>query len=247
MMTKMEEVKNEKFGTRNSLLKQILKEENIFYCSNIWVVTCRYAINKDKNSRYLVCIEGEIDDEKIANLVKNVKSYIPVINVVFNEEEQEVSIITLRDNKKSTVSYLDFKNLIIKRTQCKYLDSYAMGSSESTPFSRFFRENMGKGFALTDIDFFISKKNLFIEEKNFVNKNKGYLGIGQCISMKEIVNDVFQNMELIIVCIDENNFFTSNIKNINCYSTEIIEGWGKMVAFDLTKTTKNDFIKNLME
>ena len=243
----MEEVKKEKFGSRKSILKDLFKTNCISFISNIWVITCRNRINSDKDTRYLICIEGKISDESVKILLSHIKVSIPIINVCFDEESKKIDLVDLINQKKSILSYEEFKNAIIKRTCCKYIDSYAKGSTESTPLSRFFRENMGKGFALTDIDFFITSKKLFFEEKNFIKNNEGYLGIGQCISMQEIINDIFNDITLKIVCIDNNNFYLSDVQGIDCYNTKVIEGWGKMVVFKLDKVSKEDFIKTLTD
>ena len=102
--------------------------------------------------------------------------------MIFNEEEKKITIDNIKTKQKGVLSYDRFKQRIIEITNCKYVNSYAMGSKESTPLSRFFREKMGQGFALTDIDFYLTKNKLFIEEKNFIKDNTGYIGIGQCIS-----------------------------------------------------------------
>mgnify|MGYP000389046003 FL=1 len=85
-------------------------------------------------------------------------------------------------------------------------------------------------------------KELFIEEKNFVLKDKGYIGIGQCISFKEIINDIFCNVKLIIVCIDNDQYQIADLNNINCGNFRIIDGWGKMVEFEVRKIIKTELI-----
>ncbi|HIP33792.1 MAG TPA: hypothetical protein EYG89_03470 [Bacteroidia bacterium] len=237
----MEEVKEEKFGSRNSILKNIFYKNSIEYIANIWVVTCRQAINNDKNTRYLVIIEGSYS-EKYRDLLSQINTNVSIINVIFNEEVQKITINNIKTKQKGELSYDKFKKRIIEITNCKFVNSYAMGSKESTPLSRFFREKMGKGFALTDIDFYLIKNKLFIEEKNFIKGNTGYLGIGQCISFKEIINDIFPNIELMIICIHNNEFFISNFSEINCRKSEIIRGWGKMVPFNAKKINKEDLI-----
>jgi len=243
----MEEVKTEKFGSRNSTLKSLLTENKINFLSNIWVITCRASINADKNKRYLVCIEVQYDEIEYKDLLNNINKNISILFVKFNEENKQVFVENLKTNKKGEMSYDDFKKRIIEVTGCNYVDSYALGSKESSPLSRYFRENMGKGFALTDIDFYLTKRNIFIEEKNFVIGNIGYVGIGQCISFKEIINDIFVDLELKIICISKNEFYIADLKQINCHNSEIISGWGKMVAFDIVKISKKDLINYLQK
>jgi len=241
----MEDVKKEKFGSRKSILKSILIDNKIKFISNLWVITCRNAINPNKNNRYLVCIEGEYNNEEYRDLLNKINKNITILNLNFNEKNRTAFINDLKDNKTETLSYEDLKNKIIESTNCKFVESYAMGSSESTPLSRFFRENMGKGFALTDIDFYISEKKIFIEEKNFINDTQGYLGVGQCISFKEIVNDIFNGLDLKIICNDGVDFFMADVNKINCGNTKVIHGWGKMVVFGLEKINKKDIINYL--
>jgi hypothetical protein len=217
---------------------------SIEYIANLWVVTCRQAINNDKNTRYLVIIEGSFS-EKDRDLLSQINANVSIINVIFNEEEKKIMIYNLKTKQKAELSYDRFKQRIIEITKCRYVNSYAMGSKESTPLSRFFRERMGKGFSLTDIDFYLTKKKLFIEEKNFIKDNKGYIGIGQCISFKEIINDIFPKIKLMIICIHNNEFFISNFGTIDCRKSEIINGWGEMVPFYVKKINKEDLIKIL--
>ena len=220
----------------------MLISEKISFISNIWVITCRNAINNDKNSRYLVCIEGVVINSEYEKIVENINSNISIINVKFDEENKNISINNIKTNQSGVINYQQFKNRIIEITKCEYIESFALGSSESSPLSRFFREHMGKAFALTDIDFYLTGKQLFIEEKNFVLKDKGYIGIGQCISFKEIINDIFCNVKLIIVCIDNDQYQIADLNNINCGNFRIIDGWGKMVEFEVRKIIKTELI-----
>jgi len=237
----MEEIKTEKFGSRISLLKPILESNNIEFITNLWVVTCRQAVNNDKNSRYLVIIEN-VFDLKYNQLLDKINRNIPIINVIFDETEKKIKVYNFKTDKHVILNYKDFKESIIRLTKCRYIDSFALGSKESTALSRFFREHMGKGFALTDIDFYLTKKKLFLEEKNFVRNNTGYIGVGQCISFKEIILDVFPDIELSVVCISDNNYFTCDFKSIDCSKSEIISGWGKMVPFKVNKITLTNLL-----
>lgn len=243
----MKEVKKEKFGSRKSVIKKILIENNIDFISGIWIITCRYRINSDRNTRYLVCIEEKNRSLKYESLLKKINADIPVLRVNFKENEKTVEVENLRTLMAKTLSYQIFKKRIIERTCCRYLSSHASGSKNSTPLSRFFRENMGKGFALTDIDFYLTEKQIFIEEKNFIQHGKGFIGVGQCLSFREIIRDIFNKSELKIICTHNDSFFTSAQKNIDCTRKKTIPGWGEMVVFDLNHTSINaliDYLKN---
>ncbi|WP_452222407.1 hypothetical protein [Lacinutrix salivirga] len=237
----MKDVKKEIFGSRKSTLASVLIEHNINFISNIWVVTCRQAINKDKDSRYLVIIEGEYNDD-YKQILSQINPEISVINVQFSEDEKSISVHNIKTQEKGNITYSQFKNRIIALTQCKFVDSFALGSKDSSPLSRFFRENMGKGFALTDLDFYLTKKKLFVEEKNFVNNSTGYIGIGQCISFKEIVLDIFSGLELLLVCTNDTEYFIGDLKTVDCSKSETISGWGKMVPFKVEKISTTHLI-----
>ncbi|MBC8548504.1 MAG: hypothetical protein H8D23_02540 [Candidatus Brocadiales bacterium] len=238
----MKDVKQEIFGSRHSSLKSIFLENNIKFSSEIWIISCRFSINSDKKTRYIVCIEGNKDLLEYKLLLEKININIIVLNVLVNEDEKTIFVKNIRDEKTASVTYESFMKRIVNVTKCKYIESFASGSRNSTPFSRFFRENMGKGFALTDIDFYILRNQLFIEEKNYIENNKGFLGVGQCISFKEAINDVFIKVEFIIVCNDMNNFFISNLNKINCRNTQNTKKWGKMVGFDLTPINIKTFV-----
>ena len=241
----MKEVKEEKFNSRNSILKPIFTKNNIDFISNIWIVTCRYSINKNKNSRYLVIIEGEYN-EKYKSILEYLNPNITVINVNFNEIEKVVSVYNIKTKKSGLLTFSKFKDRIIELTQCGFIESYALGSNQSSPLSRYFRENMGKGFALTDIDFYLTKTKIFIEEKTFVLKDQGFMGVGQCISFKEFITDIFPNVQILIICSNDLDFYIGNLKNIDCNCVENISGWGNMVPFKLEKISQKELI-NLFE
>ncbi len=229
----MEEVKEEKFGSRKSILKNLLLKSDIPFVTNIWIVTCRYAINKDVNSRYLVCIESDFFDPVYESIIKNINDNISIIHIRLDEDRENVAVVNIKSKKTGCLTYSQFKDRIIELTQCKYIDSYALGSARSTSLSRFFRQQMGKGFALTDIDFFLTKRKIFIEEKNFTVNDKGYLGVGQCISFKEIINDVFLTIQLKIICIDGEKYYVADLEDIDCKNIKTISNWGKMVEYDV--------------
>ncbi len=230
----MKEVKQEIFGSRSSVLKSIFLENNISFSSEVWIISCRYSINSDKKNRYIVCIEGDEVSLDFKFLLQKVNANVIVLNVIVNENKKTIFVKNIRDDRAANMTYKSFMERIVNVTKCKYLESFASGSRNSTPFSRFFRENMGKGFALTDIDFYMLRNQLFIEEKNYIENSRGFLGVGQCISFKEAINDVFIKVEFVIICNDMNNFFISDLNKINCRNTQNTKKWGKMVGFDLT-------------
>lgn len=223
----MRDVKDEKFGSRNSILEDLFEQNNIRFIKNLWFVTCRAKINSDRNTRYLVFIES---NKKINTDIFS--SYVPVFRLYIFEDK--TIVINLRGNNvEKFYSKEGFRNWIVQKTNCKYVISSSSGSKESSKFSRFFRENMGKGFSLTDVDFFITDKSVFVEEKTFVQNGVGLLGHGQYISFIEIKNDICPKIDFHIVLNDEKDFYLVNLNSIDPGRIVYDQNWGKMIEFDL--------------
>ena len=222
----MREVKEEAFGSRNSILEDIFIQNNIRFIKNLWFVTCRYKINKDINTRYLVLLE----DEQYINL-EIFNEFIDVYDVCF--AENGVFAKNRRTKVKRIFTLDEFKKWIIDKTNCKFVESQASGSDLASPLSRFFRENMGKGFSLTDVDFFITEKSVFVEEKTFIQDGVGLLGHGQYISFKEIKKDICPNIDFHIILNDGENFYIVNLDTIDPDRIVDETKWGKMIEFDL--------------
>ena len=171
---------------------------------------------------------------------------MPVYRVHFNEKS--IDILDIRLNKsQSFPSKETFRDWIIEKTCCQLIQSFASGSSSSTNLSVFFRENMGKGFSLSDVDFFITNKSVFLEEKNFIDNNLGYLGEGQLYTFREIQNDICKNIDFNIVLNDKNDFYLVNLSNVGTTRFRILPKWGKMIEYDLgEKLTIDDIIKKYL-
>ena len=234
----MKDVKKEIFGTRNSVISKHFTDNQIKFIKNIWFITCRRAINADKNTRYLVLLEN---NDKIDLNIFN--ENIPVFRVFFNEKS--IDILNIRNNESNSFSSkIEFKEWILNKTCCQYIQSYASGSTSSTGLSIFFRENMGKGFSLSDVDFFITDKSVFLEEKNFIEGNTGFLGEGQFYTFKEIQNDICRNIDFHIVLNDNDIFYLVNLSNIDPKRYKILPEWGKMIEYDLgAKLTIGEIVK----
>lgn len=108
-----------------------------------------------------------------------------------------------------------------------------MGSKESTWLSAFFREHLGSGFSITDVDFFVTKHSVFIEEKGFIINGCGLLGDGQFRSFAEIKNDICMNIELKIVVIQDDDFYVVDFNSIDPNRKNAKTKWGEMIEFDL--------------
>ena len=222
----MKEVKKEIYGTRDSVIAKHFIDNQIKFIKNIWFVTCRRAINSDRDTRYLVLLEN---DETID--LNIFFENIPVYRVFFSEKS--IDVTNVRKNESRSFSGTEFKNWIIDKTCCKFIKSYASGSTSSTKLSIFFRENMGKGFSLSDVDFFITNKSVFIEEKQFIEGDKGYLGEGQFYTFREIQNDICKNIDFHIILNDNDIFYLVEFSSINQSRFRILPRWGKMIEYDI--------------
>jgi hypothetical protein len=231
----MKEVKKEIFGSRDSWLIEILKNRKISYLKDIWIATCRNSINNDKKTRYAILLE-----KKEISILKYINSEIPVYYIVVNKDS--IYLENLRDNKSATMNYETFIENFTKKLKCEFIKSSSTGSSNSTALSVFFRENMGKGYSLSDIDFYINDSNILIEEKGYVKDGKGYLGQGQCLSFKEFVNDIFINSIFYILLKSNNKFYCKNLNLISCGNIKEIEKWGKMVEFSVDEISEDQLI-----
>ena len=83
-------------------------------------------------------------------------------------KNNQIFLENLRNNKSKTLSYKEFIEGFTSKLSCEHISSFAKGSTNASSLSMFFREYMGKGFALTDVDFYLGTSNIMIEEKGFV-------------------------------------------------------------------------------
>jgi len=226
----LKETKEEIFGTRNSILHSYLKSENIDYLKDVWIVTARRSINSNPKTRYMVFVENT---DKI-NL-SMFKDFIKVYLLDTKNEEYSIKSARDADSEYKRFSKEEFRDFIVTNTKGEYIKSYAKGSSQSTCFSSFFRENMGKGYSLTDIDYLIPSSRLAIEEKNFNDKDKGYIGEGQFYSFKELKKDVFDKINLKIVNIlsDKDTCHVKDFDEKKIINLVNKPKWGKMHEFEI--------------
>lgn len=255
-------VKNEMFGTRPSILYPHLEElEGFSILRRFWFVTCVRYINRDVKTRYLLIKECETRDElqttDLSIIRPYFRDYIDMWVVFINNDE-----VYLKKERGSikVMNSEGLKERLLTATECKYLPSFGMTSKEASPFSQFFRTNMGKGFSLTNVDFMIhveeNGKLIILEEKTFISNGFGLLGYGQYLSFGEIYHDALKNKRL------ENNikwyiaFIDRDIDNIYLYDaasknfpdrpSKYFHQWGKMVEIPLEEMKKillKDIIK----
>ncbi len=251
------EVKEEKFGSRPSVLEPFLKENNIHYEKNIFVITCRKEFNGNIFSRYIIFKEFLSEEEMHSDAIKAISNVLKdfmkkrVRGCYVNEEKREIKV--LRGDEISTYSYSEFRTLLLKSLDCKFKMSSARGSSQATPLSRFFRENLGKSVSITDMDFFIPASGCFLEEKTFFKQDhkgaKVYLGSGQFYSLKELREDILRPEARILIVHtpeDKGRFFLREFDKGIPADRVYLKGWGSGVYIHLDKVlTSEEFIKVL--
>lgn len=236
----MKEVKEEVFGSRNSWLKKILETNSFDFFPDMWIATCRNSINSNKQSRYAILLES-LPNNSILN---NIKNNIPVYYIKFLKEDR-IFFQNFRTKKDKIVNYEHFIKGFTSKLECKHIKSYAKGSKNSSKLSNFFREYMGKGYALTDIDFYFDSANLIIEEKGFVSNGHCYLGLGQCISFNEILMDIFNNPRFYFLAKQKNEYYASELIRLNCSNCVEIEKWGKMIPVKVKKINYDQLVEML--
>lgn len=253
------EVKQEIFGSRPSVIEPILQKAGIHYIKDIFILTCRSKFNENKKTRYLVLVEFKSEDDMNSSVLESVSECLNadiknrVIGVCL--KENQANLLFMDNNDIEEFSIQGLKDFLLEKTGCPYIESFAQGSEHATALSRFFRENLGKSVSITDIDFFIPNKCLFLEEKTFIeirdNKKYGYLGKGQCLSYRELISDLIDESKssLYLIFVDNSNFYIQKFdKNINCNKTKEVSSWGTMVEIDLDEKplNSNDLVRFIL-
>ncbi len=255
------EVKEEKFGSRPSKLEPVLRNNKIDYMKNIFVVTCRARFNKNRKTRYLIIKEfNSIDKLKegkpiLECMAKYLKESMKdrVIGVYIDERDKMAYILHNNNTDLTKFSFNEFREYLLKKVRCGFISSSAKGSKEASPLSRFFRQNLGKSVSITDVDFFLPQMGIFVEEKTYIKKENeeiyGLLGWGQCLSYKEIAEDIVKDAILLLVFVDNDNFYIKNVThNIDCKNTVRHERWGTMVKFRMDKELSiQEFLSFLLD
>ena len=174
-----------------------------------------------------------------------------MVGLSLKEKESKANLLFINNFKKA-FSFQELKNFLLEKTYCQYEQSHEKGSEHATALSRFFRENLGKSVSITDIDFFIPNKCLFLEEKTFIriieNEKYGYLAKGQCFSYKELVDDLIDKNKssVYLVFVNNKDFYLKKFeKSTNCFKSEYVNKWGDMVKVQLSKNPikSDDLIK----
>ena len=240
-------VKNEIFDTRPSLLNiELNAKKNIILYEKFWIVTCVNRINPNKRTRYLLFHELAnrefLKDETFISIVQ--PHFNNQIFQIYVDDTSDMVYLNMNSNIES-LDFLQFKNWILKKTNCKYKFSSAKTTQKG--FSQFFRLRMGLNYSLTDIDFILIKnKNeiYLIEEKTYIQNNNGYLGFGQYLGFQEVYKDILirgKNLKFIIVFITEEQIvylYDITSKGIPFRQAEFLSKWGKMVPIPIKEMDK---------
>lgn len=251
----MKDVKPEIFGTRPKTLSEFFRRNRIDFIENFWLVTCRQSINCDPLTRYIVFFESlneslNLDLLSVEWFKEQLRDRVYVIH--FDKGGLSARITNVISGTNNIFTIGELKLWIIELTKCKEVKSSAISTSAATPLSKFFRERMGSGFALTDIDYLLPRergRSLFIEEKTIISeeKNRGYLGHGQAISFTELSSEILNQLDsLYVVSVKEGRIYLNDFKSIDIARTRFLSRWGKMVEFELGKKfTEREFLEFL--
>jgi len=202
MKNNLPEVKAEIYGTRNSNLEPVLNKFNIYYIKNLWI------ISHIKSKKKMIGIESnnKKDIFHFENLVKKfgIKNYF----FVFKDIDKNKIYFRYNQDKTLVLTENELKNYLLGLFEVNFISNPKKGSNEASFFSRFFREKMGKGFVLTDIDYYIPSMNIFIEEKIYLlNKKNGFISYGQYKNFTSI-EGIKNNLMLM---------YSQNISNKVCF------------------------------
>jgi len=131
------------------------------------------------------------------------------------------------------------------------------GSAQASPFSRFFRDKMGGGFSLTDIDYLAVKNDrlAIFEEKSFLSDNGGLVGFGQYLSFAEIHADVLRETESVmwwLVFVSDGKYliYDASVKGFPERDTFKHQRWGRMVEIplvELERMSEGEFKQRVLE
>jgi len=192
----MTKVKSELYGSRKTFLGELKNSSK-----NLWILN---PFNSKKYSKELFYFLESNDEKEIINIEKDFKKVI----VIFKEND------TWLVNRKKIMTNKELKNYILTLTETDFKSDSQQGSKFSSNFSSFFREEMGQGFNLTNIDFYLYDKKIVIEEKSFFKdgEEKGGLYYGQF----KILNSLLEtNKDIKIYLVCSNNGKNFKYTNIN--------------------------------
>jgi len=245
----LHEVKNEKFGSRPSVLEPMFKRCGITFQKGLYFVTCTRRFNCDVNTRYLIFLESLSEEDFESRDLSVIKACVKEVfwrrsyRVLIDEKDQSVRIRGFVSDQTMTFNQEDFKQFILKETQCGYEESSGRVGESSSPFSKFFRKCMGAAFAMTDIDF-VLPGSILVEEKTFLRRANndvyGYIGVGQCLSFNELLTDVLtEKCRIFLVFCEKGpqgkSFRLRPYSRMRCSDfKEYDDTWGQVVRIELS-------------
>lgn len=250
-------VKSEVFGTRPSLLKPIFVDlPDITLFSDLWLITAIEKINPDPLSRYLLikeCLSREEFFQTDLNLLQPfLKKSVP--HWLVHLEDDKV-MLEWEETPYEEVTEDELVNRIIRETGCRLKPGKGKGSAQASPFSRFFRDKMGGGFSLTDIDYLVVKNDqlAIFEEKSFFSDGGGLVGYGQYLSFAEIHADVLRKSDSVmwwLVFASDGEFLIYDVSANGFPERETVKHkrWGQMVEIssgELEKVSEREFKSRL--
>ncbi len=246
-------VKSEVFGTRPSLLKPLFSDiPDITLLTDLWLITAIGRINPNPHSRYLLikeCMSREEFFGTDLNLLQPfVRNTVPCWLIHLEDGK---ALIEWEETPFEELVEDELVERIVLTTDCKLESGKGKGSKMASPFSRFFRDKMGGGFSLTDVDYMSVKNNrlAIFEEKSFLSDNGGLVGYGQYWSFAEIHADVLRETEsvlwwLVFAAEGEYLIYDASAKGFPERETVKHMRWGRMVEIpsgELEKVSVEEF------
>lgn len=191
-------VKKEMYGSRNHKLDVVFNSIGLEYEKDIFFITARKRNNPDPRTRYYMFKElhslDELESYDISLLHRSVRDEkVNRCRCIFIDENTK-EVYVRNPCRIARITLDGFITQLLSIMRCVRESGSAKGSINSTPLSRLLRERGGSSISVTDIDYFIPKLNMFVEEKTFVCKEEedrvyGTLGLGQFISYEELTRD----------------------------------------------------------
>lgn len=231
-------VKSEVFGTRPSLLKPLFSDiPDITLLTDLWLITAIGRINPNPLNRYLLikeCVSREEFFGTDLNLLQPfLRNTVPCWLIHLEDGK---AIIEWEETPFEELVEDELVKRIIQTTDCMLESGKGKGSKQASPFSRFFRDKMGGGFSLTDLDYLAVKNNrlAIFEEKSFLSDKGGLVGYGQYRSFAEIHADVLREPEsvlwwLVFATEGEYLIYDASAKGFPERETVKHKRWGRMV------------------
>ena len=194
-------VKDEIFGTRNSVLKPRL---DVAVFANIFFATCLRRINPDPASRYMLLREcaspEEYEDPGFRGILPFFQPGIRIGNVHFAQDGIRVNNVRNREKAHHFPDTASFARALLGFLKCtagplQPSRARVIENDAVSPLSRLLRAETFGRTGSTDVDFLILNRTrrqlIFLEEKLYLDEQGGSLGHGQYLSFREIIGDAF--------------------------------------------------------